>query len=83
MGEVVPRVAVIAVVLPDGSPLTLAQVGPEATPRNSLHVGVAQSLALGGAVHVPGHAHHLVTLRWFGAEQLRTIQRPLLSLAGV
>src|SRR6266851_2384721 len=45
MGEVVPGGAVLAVVLPDGAPLALAQVGTPFPPGDSPVPGVLQPVA--------------------------------------
>ena len=44
MGEIVPRVAVLAVVLADGAPLPFAEVGSPFLPRNSRLARVVQPL---------------------------------------
>src|SRR5262249_30428581 len=48
--EVVPGIAVLAVVLADGAPLTFAEIGPPLPPRNLLLASLLQSLRLTGRV---------------------------------
>ena len=47
MGEVIPGVAVLAVILPDGSPLAFAQVGPPFLPGGLLLASLFKSVLFG------------------------------------
>src|SRR5262245_33976113 len=47
MGEVVPSVPVVAVILADGSPLPFAEVGPPFLPRHTSFARLVQALLFG------------------------------------
>jgi hypothetical protein len=67
VAEVVPRIAVLAVVLAHRAPLPLAQIGPPLLPGDSRLPGVVETFLLGDVVEVCGCARFGRLLLFSGA----------------